>query len=50
MHRPPIIILLAAVVLILMIAGCATLPQDFDRPESYAIYTVISERDVVVVI
>ena len=37
MLRPSILIHLAAVVLILMIAGCATLPKDFDRPESYAL-------------
>lgn len=37
MLRPSIFIHLAAVVLILVIAGCATLPKDFDRPESYAL-------------
>jgi len=37
MYRPPIITLLLAAVAILIIAGCATLPKDFDRPESYAL-------------
>ena len=37
MYRPAIIIHLAAAVVILMAAGCATLPKDFDRPESYAL-------------
>jgi putative cardiolipin synthase len=37
MYRPPIIIHLVAVVAILTVAGCATLPKDFDRPESYAL-------------
>ncbi|MCP4629860.1 MAG: phospholipase D family protein [bacterium] len=37
MYKPSIIIHLAAAVAILMISGCATLPKDFDRPESYAL-------------
>jgi len=37
MYRLAIIIHIAAAVAILMIAGCATLPKDFDRPESYAL-------------
>ena len=37
MYRPDIIIHLSVAVAILMIAGCATLPKDFDRPESYAL-------------
>ena len=37
MYRPVIIIHIAAAVAIFMIAGCATLPKDFDRPESYAL-------------
>jgi putative cardiolipin synthase len=37
MYRPTIIVQLLTAVLILLIAGCATLPKDFDRPESYAL-------------
>jgi len=37
MCRPAIIIHLATSVVILMAAGCATLPKYFDRPESYAL-------------
>ena len=37
MHRPAIIIHLSAVMIIFIIIGCATLPKDFDRPESYAL-------------
>jgi len=37
MYRYSIIIYLSAAVLILMLAGCATLPKDFNRPESYAL-------------
>jgi putative cardiolipin synthase len=37
MYRTAIIIHLSAVVAILIIVGCATLPKDFDRPESYAL-------------
>ena len=37
MNRPAVIIQLAAAVAILITAGCATLPKDFDRPESYAL-------------
>ncbi len=37
MYRPAIIIHMAAAVAILVIAGCATLPKNFDRPESYAL-------------
>jgi hypothetical protein len=37
MHRPAFIIYIAAALAIIMIAGCATLPQNFDRPESYAL-------------
>ena len=37
MDRPAIIIHLSAVVAILIIVGCATLPKDFERPESYAL-------------
>ena len=37
MYRPAIIIHIAAAVALLMIAGCATLPENFDRPESYAL-------------
>ncbi len=37
MYKSSIIIHLAAAVAILMISGCATLPKDFDRPESYAL-------------
>jgi hypothetical protein len=37
MYRPAIIIHLSAVMAILIIVGCATLPKDFDRPESYAL-------------
>ncbi|MCW9094843.1 MAG: phospholipase D family protein [Ignavibacteriaceae bacterium] len=37
MYRPTIIVQLLAAVLILLIAGCATLPIDFDRSESYAL-------------
>ncbi len=37
MYRPAIIIHLSVAVAILMIVGCATLPKDFDRPESYAL-------------
>ena len=36
MNRLSIIIYLLAVAMILMIAGCATLPKNFDRPKSYA--------------
>lgn len=37
MYRLAIIIHLLAALIILMIAGCATLPKDFDRPKSYAL-------------
>ena len=37
MYRPTIIGQLLTAVLILLIAGCATLPKDFDRSESYAL-------------
>jgi len=37
MYRSTIIIQLAATAVILLIAGCATLPKNFDRPESYAL-------------
>ena len=37
MRRPFIIIYVAAALAIIMNAGCATLPKDFDRPESYAL-------------
>ena len=37
MYRPAIIIHLSAVAALLLIVGCATLPKDFDRPESYAL-------------
>jgi putative cardiolipin synthase len=37
MNRPAIILHLAAAMVILMTAGCATLPKDFDRPETYAL-------------
>jgi putative cardiolipin synthase len=37
MFRPAIIIHVSVVVAILIIAGCASLPKDFDRPESYAL-------------
>jgi cardiolipin synthase C len=37
MYRLAIIFHLSVAVAILMIAGCATLPEDFDRPESYAL-------------
>jgi putative cardiolipin synthase len=37
MHRAAIIIHQAAAVALLMIVGCATLPEDFDRSESYAL-------------
>ena len=37
MYRPTIIVQLLTAVLIFLIAGCATLPKDFDRPESYAL-------------
>jgi len=37
MYRPAIIIHLLAVTAVLLIAGCATLPKDFDRPASYAL-------------
>ena len=37
MHRLAIIIHLSAVVALFIIVGCATLPKDFDRPESYAL-------------
>ena len=37
MMRPSLIVYLAAALAIIMNAGCATLPQDFDRPESYAL-------------
>jgi len=36
MYRPAIITHIAAAVALLMIAGCATLPENFDRPVSYA--------------
>jgi putative cardiolipin synthase len=36
MYRLAIIIHIAAAVLILMIAGCATLPKNFERPVSYS--------------
>ena len=37
MYRPAIIVQILAAVVISLIAGCATLPKDFDRPESYAL-------------
>ena len=37
MYRTAIILHFAAALTILMIVGCATLPEDFDRPESYAL-------------
>ena len=37
MHSPAIIIHLSAVMIIFVIIDCATLPKDFDRPESYAL-------------
>jgi len=37
MYRHFFIIHIAAALAILMIAGCATLPENFDRPESYAL-------------
>jgi putative cardiolipin synthase len=37
MHRPSLIIFIAAALAIIMNAGCATLPKDFHRPESYAL-------------
>ncbi|MBW1725061.1 MAG: phospholipase D family protein [Deltaproteobacteria bacterium] len=37
MYRLANILHIAAAVTIFMIAGCATLPKDFDRPESYAL-------------
>ena len=37
MYRETIIVQLLTAVFILLIAGCATLPKDFDRPESYAL-------------
>jgi putative cardiolipin synthase len=37
MYRPAIIIHLSAAVIVLMIAGCASLPENFDRPKSYAL-------------
>ena len=37
MNRPAVIIQLVAAVAILITSGCATLPKDFDRPESYAL-------------
>jgi cardiolipin synthase C len=37
MYRAAIMIQLWAVVLFLFIVGCATLPKDFDKPESYAL-------------
>ena len=37
MYRPAIIIHLSAAAAILIIVGCATLPKDFDRPESYVL-------------
>ena len=37
MYRPAIIVQLLVAAAILIIAGCATLPKDFDRPESYAL-------------
>ena len=37
MNRPAIVIQLTVAAVILMVAGCATLPKDFDRPESYAL-------------
>ena len=36
MHRVVNIIHKASAVAMLMIVGCATLPEDFDRSESYA--------------
>ena len=37
MYRPAIIVKLLAAAFILIIAWCATLPKDFDWPESYAL-------------
>ncbi len=37
MVRPAIIVQWVAAAVMLMIAGCATLPENFDRPESYAL-------------
>jgi putative cardiolipin synthase len=37
MPRPSIIIYIAAALAIIMNAGCATLPKDFDRPQSHAL-------------
>jgi len=37
MHRPSLIIFIAAALAIIMNVGCATLPKDFHRPESYAL-------------
>ena len=37
MPIPAIIIHLTAAMAILIIVGCATLPKDFDRPESYVL-------------
>ena len=36
MYRPAIIVQLLTAAVIILIAGCATLPKDFDRPVSYA--------------
>jgi putative cardiolipin synthase len=36
MSRQPLIIILVAVMGLLLIASCATLPENFERPESYA--------------
>jgi len=37
MYRPPTIVQFLAAAVILIIAGCATLPKDFVRPKSYAL-------------
>ncbi len=37
MYKHSIIIHLSAAMLIFMLAGCATLPENFNRPESYAL-------------
>jgi len=37
MYRPNIFVQLLPALLILLTAGCATLPKDVDRPESYAL-------------
>jgi putative cardiolipin synthase len=34
-HRPNFVLLLSATIAMLVIASCATLPEGFDRPESY---------------